>query len=254
MSNKKKNEEELLQEQSLDTVNGDPGILRDTLLEELLQTQPFEFDLNADALYRQYRDSYSRQGEDAAADAFGKAASLTGGYANSYAQSVAAQTYDDYMLALQDKGLQIYENAYDRYKQENDRKADLYKLISDREKEEYDRLQEAEQEAYEREQTAEKAAYDKQQDILSFAYKMAQLGDFSYLEAAGVDISDLQAAAKEKENAPEKISVTIQNTAEETYYYYGYAALLNYLNRQIAYGQISEKGKNQIIKALTGRG
>ncbi len=243
MTDKKKTEEELLQEQPSVTVKGDAGLLRDKLLEELLNMKPFEFDLNADALYRQYRDFYSRQGEEAAADAFGKATTLTGGYANSYAQTVAAQTYDDYMLALQDKGLEIYENAYDRYRQEYDRNADLYKMASDREKSEYERLQDA-----------EKTAYDKQQDILSFAYKMAQIGDFSYLKAAGIDISDLQAAANEKENAPEKISVTIQNTAEETYYYYGYSALVLYLNRQIAYGQITEKGKNQIIKALTGRG
>lgn len=242
MSDKKKLEEELQQEQDL-TVKGDVGILRDSLLEELLNTQPFEFDLNADALYQQYRNAYTRQGQDAADDAFGKAATLTGGYANSYAQAVAGQTYNDYMLKLQDKGLQIYENAYDRYEQENDRRQDLYKLLSDREKEEYSRLQ-----------TAQKNEYDKQQDALSFAYKMVQLGDFSYLEEAGVDVSALQQAAEDKENAPEKISVTIQNTAEETYYYYGYSALLRYLNRQIAYGQITEKGKEQIVKALTGHG
>ncbi|MBR2415009.1 MAG: hypothetical protein IKB13_10960 [Clostridia bacterium] len=254
MSNKKKPEEELLPEQAASAVKGDLGILRDALLEELLHTQPFEFDLNADALYRQYRDSYSLRGEESAADAFGKAVSLTGGYANSYAQSVAAQTYDDYMLKLQDKGLQIYENAYDRYKQENDRKADIYKMISSREEEEYARLQDAEKEAYKREQESQKADYEKQQDALSFAYKMAQLGDFSYLQEAGIDISALLSAAKEKENAPEKISVTIQNTAEETYYTYGYAALVRYLDRQISYGQITEKGKSQILKALTGRG
>ncbi len=242
MSEKKKNEEELQQEQNSVVVAGDTRILRDTLLEELLNMQPFDFDLNADALYQQYRDSYARQGVDAAADAFGKAATLTGGYANSYAQTVAAQTYDDYMLRLQDKGLEIYENAYDRYQQEYDRKADLYDMVSKYEKEEYSRLQNAESEAYE-----------KQQDILSFAYKMAQLGDFSYLQEAGIDISALQAAAKEKEDAPEKISVTIQNTAEETYYYYGYSALVRYLDRQVAYGQLTEKGKNQVIKALTGR-
>ncbi len=242
MSTNKKKDEELLQEQNSVVVAGDAGILRDSLLEELLNMQPFEFDLNADALYQQYRDSYVRQGTDAAADAFGKAATLTGGYANSYAQTVAAQTYDDYMLRLQDKGLEIYENAYDRYKQENDRKADLYDMVSKYEKEEYSRLQDA-----------EKSDYEKQQDALSFAYKMAQLGDFSYLQEVGIDISALQAAAKEKEDAPEKISVTIQNTAEETYYYYGYSALVRYLDRQVAYGQLTEKGKNQVIKALTGR-
>ncbi len=252
MSDKKKTEEELQQNKTL-AVTGDLDILRDTLLEELLNAQPFEFDLNADALYRQYRDSYTMQGNDAAADAFGRASALTGGYANSYARSVASQTYNDYMLQLQDKGLQIYDNAYDRYKQENDRKQELYKLVSDRADEEHSRLQAAEKQDYEREQDAQKAEHEKQQDLLFFAYKMAQLGDFSYLQQAGVDISALQQSAAQKENENEKISLTIQNTAEETYYYYGYNALVRYLDRQIAYGQITQKGKNQILKVLTGR-
>ena len=82
---------------------------------------------------------------------------------------------------------------------------------------------------------------------------MAQMGDLSYLKNMGVDVSSLEALAAEKENEPEKISVSIQNAAEETYYTAGYSALVRYLDRQIVYGQLTEKGKAQIIKALTGR-
>ena len=264
MSDSKKKEEELLQTEAAVQDTTDYALLRDSLLQELLDTPEFTFDLNADALYQQYRNSYMRQGREAAGDAFGKAASLTGGYANSYAQTVAAQTYDDYMLALQDKGMQIYENAYDRYTDENERKAALYKSVKEREETQYERQKDEENTAYNRQQAEEKLAYDrlqdaedekykKEQDLLSFAYKMAQLGDLSYLKSMGVDVSALEAIAKEKENEPEKISVSIQNGAEETYYTYGYVALLAYLNRQIAYGQLTEKGKNQIIKALTTR-
>lgn len=242
MSIKKKTEDELPAVEQATTPKPDYAVMREELLDGLLNAQPFAFDLNADALYRQYKDSYTRQGADAAQNAFGKAASLTGGYGNSYAQSVAAQTYNDYMLALQDKGLQLYENAYDRYAYELDRKADLFKKADALEQEEYDRAQDA-----------QKQTYDRQQDALAFAYKMAQLGDFSYLKEIGIDVSQLESAAQKLEDAPEKISVTIQNTAQETYYTYGYMALVYYLDLQIAYGQITEKGKNQVLKALTGR-
>lgn len=253
MSTKKKTEEELLQQSLTDGNVTDYAAMRDELLDELLTAEPFAFDLNTDALYRQYRDAYTRQGADAAGDAFGKASALTGGYANSYAQSVAAQTFNDYMLALQDKGLQLYENAYDRYRDEADRKAQLYEIADSLEREEYERAKENEQTEYERQQENAKISYDREQDTLSFAYKMAQLGDFSYLKKAGIDVSELEAAAKQEETQPEKISATIQNTAQETYYSYGYSALVYYLNLQIAYGQITEKGKQQVIQALTGR-
>ena len=278
------------------TDNTDYAAMREELLEGLLNAEPFAFDLNADALYRQYRDSYRMQGYEAASDAFGKAATSTGGFANSYAASIAAQTYNDYMSALQDKGLQLYENAYVRYRDDYDRKKDLLSLTDSFEREQYDRDRDAEQEEYERgvyaekteyernkdrEQTeydraqdaekteyerkkaqekldydraqdAERQAYDRRQDDLAFAYKMAQLGDFSYLKKAGVDVSFLESEALAKQQAPEEISVNIQNGAEDAYYNSGYAALLRYLNRQIGYGRLTEKGKQQIITALAG--
>ena len=239
MSNKKKTEEVLPEEK---TQRSGFAAMRDELLEELLQAQPFEFDLNADALYRQYKNIYTRQGTDAAQDVYGRAASLTGGYANSYAQSAAAQTYNDYMLALQEKGLSLYDKAYDRYQDELDRKNDLYKHADALEKEEYERTQDT-----------IRHQHDSRQDALAFAHKMAQLGDFSYLKELGIDVSVLEAAAQEQANQPEKISVTIQNTAQETYYTYGYRSLVTYLDQQIAYGQLTEKGKKQVLLALTGR-
>ncbi len=250
--------------------------MRDELLESLLQAEPFEFDLNTDALYRQYRDSYTKQGLAAARNAYAGATALTGGYANSYAESASAQAYNSYMDKLNERGMQLYDAAYERYTDANSDRLTLLKLLDSMDKEEYDRerdakederkaeqtaydraqdekeeQQQAEQTQYDRDKDAYEAEQDKQKTNYDFAFKMAQLGDYSYLKKLGVDVSDLEKAAAEKANAPEKISVTIQNTAEETYYYYGYYSLVRYLNRQIAYGQLTEKGKQQIIDALT---
>lgn len=234
--------------------------MRDELLADLLQREPFHFDINSDALYNQLRQSYEKQGQRAAADVYARSAAMTGGYGNSYAHSAAAQAYGSYLDALHEKEMQLYENAYDRYADENDRRLSMLKTVIGLENEQYDRNTDAEKTMYEREQEqmqaqqkSEQDAYERNQDTLNFAYKMAQLGDFSYLKNAGIDVSALEAAANAKKNAPEKISVNIQNNAEETYYYRGYSALIRYLDRQIGYGQLTVKGKKQIVKALTGR-
>jgi hypothetical protein len=56
-------------------------------------------------------------------DAMGQAAALTGGYGNSYAQQVGNQAYDQYILSLYDKGLDMRDRAYQQYQ---DQRADLY--------------------------------------------------------------------------------------------------------------------------------
>ena len=274
---KTKKTDELLHESEVDN-----AVVRRELMQELLQSEPFEYDLNRDAMFRYYSDMYTHAGREAAGDVFGKAASLTGGYANSYAQAIAGETYNNYMQDLQEKGMELYENAYTRYKDNRAQKMNMLKIADSLEREEYDRRIQAEntqyererdteqteyereqaarKEQYEREQDAKKdeenrskTQYEQEQDVLAFAFKMAQLGDYSYLKNAGVDISVLEAAEKQAAEAPEKINVSIQNEAEETYNSYGYYQLVAYLDRQIAYGQITEKGKQQILQVLTGR-
>lgn len=53
--------------------------------------------LNDAALYDQYRDMYERQGRLAREDAAGRAAAMTGGQANSYADTAGEQTYNAYL-------------------------------------------------------------------------------------------------------------------------------------------------------------
>lgn len=77
----------------------------------------FEYDVNGDALYQQYKDGYTKQGQLAMQDAIGKASTMTGGYGNSYAQQVGQQTFNGYMSALNDKIPELYALAYDKHNQ-----------------------------------------------------------------------------------------------------------------------------------------
>ena len=96
----------------------------------------FSYDLDKDALYQQYKDKYIQMGKLAMADTMGQAAAMTGGYANSYAQSVGQQAYQGQLDNLNDIVPELYQMALDRY---NMGKEDLYNqygmLLSEYERE-----------------------------------------------------------------------------------------------------------------------
>ena len=94
-----------------------------TVINDILNGKKFSYDLNGDALYQQYKDKYIQQGKMAMADTMGQAAAMTGGYGNSYAQSVGQQAYQAQLQNLNDIVPQLWQMAYDRY---NDEKQDLY--------------------------------------------------------------------------------------------------------------------------------
>jgi hypothetical protein len=68
----------------------------DKAMNDILNRKAFSYDLNGDALYQQYKDMYMAQGKLAMQDTMGQAASMTGGYGNSYAASAGNQAYQGY--------------------------------------------------------------------------------------------------------------------------------------------------------------
>lgn len=89
--------------------------------------EKFSYDVNGDALYQQYKDQYVNQGKMAMMDTMGQAAAMTGGYGNSYAQSVGQQAYQGYLQQLTDKIPELYQMALDKYNSEGD---ELYNRLS----------------------------------------------------------------------------------------------------------------------------
>lgn len=99
----------------------------------------FSYDPAQDPLYKSYKDSYTQNGRLAMLDAMGKAASLTGGMGNSYAQSVGQQAYGNYMQDLAQVIPKLYEAAYGRYTAEGDQLHDQIKLLSSLENDQWGR-------------------------------------------------------------------------------------------------------------------
>lgn len=99
------------------------------LLNQILNRPNFEYDLNADMLYQQYRDQYQRAGQQAMADTMGQAATMTGGYGNSYAASAGNQAYQQYLTQLNNIVPELYDRAYNRYNQEQSDLMNQYSLL-----------------------------------------------------------------------------------------------------------------------------
>ena len=91
------------------------------ILDNILNRPKFSYtaeDMTNDDLYKMYRDQYMRQGNLAMRDTMGNAAALTGGYGNTYASAAGQQAYDNYVAQLNNKALDFYDRAYQRYADE----------------------------------------------------------------------------------------------------------------------------------------
>lgn len=115
----------------------------DGYMNQILNRKPFQYDLNGDALFKQYKDQYMTQGKQAMMDTMGQAAAMTGGYGNSYAQTVGQQTYQGYLQGLNDKVPELYNLALSKYQQEGNDLMNQYGLVADRENQDYAKYQDA---------------------------------------------------------------------------------------------------------------
>ena len=87
---------------------------------------PFNYDFNSDALYQQYKDQYIQQGQMAMMDTMGQAAAMTGGYGNSYAQTVGQQAYNQQLNQLNEIMPELYDRAYNVYQQKGQDMLNMY--------------------------------------------------------------------------------------------------------------------------------
>ena len=86
---------------------------------QALNSRPaFSYDPDTDPLYRAARTQYVRQGKRAMEDTLGKAASLTGGYASSYAQTQGELAYDSQLRRLAELLPDYYDRARSAYDRE----------------------------------------------------------------------------------------------------------------------------------------
>lgn len=109
------------------------------LASQIINRKDFQFDLNGDALYNQYKDRYVGLGQQAMMDTMGMASKMTGGYGNSYAQLAGQQSYQSMLQGLNDKVPELYQLALDRHNQQTNDLMNRYGLLNNQEQQDYDR-------------------------------------------------------------------------------------------------------------------
>lgn len=112
-------------------------------LDQYENRDPFSYDFNSDALYNQYKDQYIQQGQMAMMDTMGQAAAMTGGYGNSYAQTVGQQAYNQQLGQLNNIMPELYQMAYDRYNQQGQDLLNMYDLYAGLSEEDYGKYQDS---------------------------------------------------------------------------------------------------------------
>lgn len=115
----------------------------DESLNKILNRDKFSYDVNADSLYQQYKQNYITQGKMAMADTVAQAAALTGGYGNSYATTAGYQAYQGSLQKLNDIIPELYQMAYQRYRDEGTDLQNQYAMMADRENMDYARYRDA---------------------------------------------------------------------------------------------------------------
>lgn len=101
------------------------------IYDKIVNRGKFQYDINSDMLYQQYKQQYQNNGRLAMQDTMGQAAALTGGYGSSYGQAVGQQQYDAYLQDLNDVIPELYSQAYQQYSDEGDKMIQQYSLLGD---------------------------------------------------------------------------------------------------------------------------
>ena len=159
------------------------------LYEDITAREPFQYDVNEDAMYEALRDQYITGGQMAMMDTMGQAAQLTGGYGNSYAQGVGQQAYHGYLQGLNEQLPDLYNMALNNYIQTGDAMLQQYSMLQDMAADDYGKFIDDRNFQYQADQDQKAWDYQNQMDQREMAIQMLEKGQRpsdEMLEAAGL--------------------------------------------------------------------
>ena len=196
------------------------------LYNRIANRKPFSYDIGTDPVYQQYREQYQRQGRLAMQDTMGQAAALTGGYGSTYGEQVGQQAYNAYLQNLNDVVPDLYNAAYNRYRDEGTDLYNQYGLLSDRENQAYSRYRDTVNDYYSDLSDARSAYdsaysrdYNQWSDQLSYWSQKAANENSAYLQqlaaqsrASGGSGGGSGGSSKSKETTAQSGKGYIDNT------------------------------------------
>ena len=111
----------------------------DALLDKIVNRGDFSYDFNADPLYQQYKDQYTKLGNEASMNAVANTAAMTGGFGNSYGVTAASQANQQYLTQLNDKIPQLQQAALNMWQMQGQELMNKYGAVGDAEDRAYSR-------------------------------------------------------------------------------------------------------------------
>ncbi|MBQ4158865.1 MAG: peptidoglycan-binding protein [Clostridia bacterium] len=111
----------------------------DDMINQVLSREDFTYDPGSDPMYQKLKDESTYLGKRAMNDAMGAASALSGGYANSFAQTAGEHAYQDYMAQLTSGMDDMYQLALSAYDAETGRMESELKALTDAESKAYER-------------------------------------------------------------------------------------------------------------------
>lgn len=111
----------------------------DDMINQVLSREDFTYDPGSDPMYQKLKDESTYLGKRAMNDAMGAASALSGGYANSFAQTAGEHAYQDYMAQLTSGMDEMYQLALSAYDAETGRMESELKALTDAESKAYER-------------------------------------------------------------------------------------------------------------------
>ena len=159
----------------------------DNIMQQIQNPQDFKYEFNGDNLFKAYADQYTQRGKQASLDAMGQAAALTGGYGNSYAQAAGNQAYQQYLLGLYDKGMDLRDRAYQQYQDNLANQKDQYNMLQAADQAEYGRYRDTvgdwqrdEELGYNRYADERNFDYGTYKDMLDYYTGLAEIENRAY--------------------------------------------------------------------------
>lgn len=108
-----------------------------SVLDGILNRKEFSYDFNADPLYQQYKDQYTQLGNQAMMNTVANAATMSGGYGNSYGVTAGAQANQAYLQQLNNVIPELYNAALQKYDMDTQNMYNQFSALGSQEDREY---------------------------------------------------------------------------------------------------------------------
>ncbi len=115
--------------QQLENINNDSSEL-DAIKDQINNRDKFSYDFASDPMFQNMLASYQQMGQSAMKDSVAQSVALTGGYANSWAQTAGQQSYNRHIQEAFNNLPSYYQMALETYRQEGQDLLDKYNVTA----------------------------------------------------------------------------------------------------------------------------